>query len=53
MNNKLLEDQNVINKIRKNSAIPICKENEYEVAKIMQRLLIQLKESEKEICGSK
>lgn len=32
MNNKLLETQNAINKIRKSSAIPICKKNEYEVA---------------------
>lgn len=53
MNNKLLEAQNSINKIQKSSAIPICKWDEHETTKIMKRLLMQLKEAKKDICGSK
>lgn len=45
MGNKSLDIQRNINKIRKSSAISVCEENEYETAKMMQKLLMQTHES--------
>lgn len=53
MDNKLLKAQSNINKFIKSSAIPLCKENEYEFIKMKEKLLIQLIEASKDICGNK
>lgn len=53
MDNKLLKAQSNINKLIKSSAIPLCEENEYEFKKMKEKLLIQLIEASKDICGNK
>lgn len=52
MSNKLLKTQININKIIKTSALPFIKENEYEIEKMKEKLLIQLKEASKGIHSS-
>lgn len=47
MNNKLLEVQRNIDKIRKSSAIPACKVSEQERQEMFKKLSMQLEEAKK------
>lgn len=47
MDNKLLEIQRNIDKIRKSSAIPVCEGNEREQKQMFQKLLNQYHEKVK------
>lgn len=47
MDNKLLEIQRDIDKIRKSSAIPVCEENGKEQKQMFQKLLNQYHEKVK------
>lgn len=53
MNNKLLEAQRNIDKIRKSSAIPDCGISEQETQEMFQKLLIELNEAKKELESDK